>query len=397
MSPFDFRNSNSNNNNNSSSESSQDSDEELVAVEPIKQQQQQQQQPPPVVVVTPRQHSLAETAAYVLLAGAVAAAVALFSTHLPFWLDPTPDQAASTSVYQHAAYAYDPQRSHFDNSFLTYGTDYGLAVAMLLSAWSIACSSRSSSSTIRQQPQNSSLLLFQTHVTTSRGMLLTYMLSVTAGGMAHQTFTTLEQRNTMLFRILWTICVGSVTAASGFMGSVGTCWAAHDATMTTTTTSSRSCRNKIPVVPASFWIAYAVAVTAVVVVGGWSYQRPAADIFVAGITQFPSTFYVMALLVEGLPTLPLSKPWRWCGLVVFILNAPLLPLYPLLVYYCTDWSLGQVNAVLHTNLLLAWTGQGLVLRAVAAAWEQAHISPEPAVPVVRPKQQGSIQNKLKVR
>merc|ERR1712038_174600 len=49
--------------------------------------------------------------------------------------------------------------------------------------------------------------------------------------------------------------------------------------------------------------------------------------------------------------------------VGFILNAPLLPSYPCLVQY-TNLSLGVVNALLHTNLTLAWGMQ---------AWSVYHI------------------------
>jgi phage terminase large subunit-like protein len=294
-------------------------------------------------------------------------------------------------------------KSRFDNTFLTYGTDYGLALAMMVSAYAIAVKKKTSSSSCnnnnnnnkkndsfsssssssqqqQQQQQQQLVLLQQQHIFYSRAMLLTYMLSVLAGGIAHQYFTTLQSRNHTAgaFRFLWTVCVGSVTAASGFMGSIGAVWARYDGQQ-----EQRRRRVVVVVLNEQFWMAYAVVVTAVVVAGGWSYQRPAADIFVAGITQFPSTFYIMYLLYTGLPTLRLSKAWRYAGLVAFIANAPLLPAYPLLCVYATQHlSLGQVNLILHSNLLLAWCGQGRVLRAVTAAWEVSWgIPPPAAVPV----------------
>jgi hypothetical protein len=306
----------------------------------------------------------------------VAGVVALFSTHLPFWLDTTHNREASTAVYRTAFYRYDPEISHFDNTILTYGTDYGLALAMILSAWYLTKSSNNRNSSVSPSKDTTiSQQLLLSHEWRSRGMLLTYMLSVTAGAVAHQFFNTIESRNTWPFRLLWTICVGSVTAASGWMGSIASAWAAYD---------QQWHGSIFPVIPVPFWVSYSVTVTVIVMLGGWSYQRPAADIFVAGITQFPSTFYVMTLLWRGLATVRLSRQWRWTGMVVFILNAPLLPLYPLLVY-CTDLSLGQVNAVLHTNLLLAWSGQGRVLKAVAAGLDQASSPPPRAVPVMKQK------------
>lgn len=44
----------------------------------------------------------------------------------------------------------------------------------------------------------------------------------------------------------------------------------------------------------------------------------------------------------------------------FIGNAPLLPLYPLLVQY-TDWTLASINTLLHSWLLVMWGMQGLSL------------------------------------
>jgi hypothetical protein len=120
----------------------------------------------------------------------------------------------------------------------------------------------------------------------------------------------------------------------------------------------------LPIIPESFWIAYAICVTAIVVAGGFSFQRPACDIFFVGITQFPSTFFIMLILYAGLQKYGSIHPGvRAWGCVGFILNAPLLPLYPLLVQY-TDWSLGFINTLLHTWLLIAWTSQGLALRHV---------------------------------
>jgi hypothetical protein len=112
--------------------------------------------------------------------------------------------------------------------------------------------------------------------------------------------------------------------------------------------------------------------TAVVIGGGFSFQRPACDIFIAGITQFPSTFYLMYIFTFGLSaSMPTVQRWaRIVGVIGFILNAPLLPMYPLLVQY-TDWTLGSVNTLLHTWLLVAWSMQGIALRHVGQALQVA--------------------------
>lgn len=95
-------------------------------------------------------------------------------------------------------------------------------------------------------------------------------------------------------------------------------------------------------------------------IGYISFKRPACDIFIAGITQFPPTFYCMGALglrnwpkrgdvaaVKGESPIDLVRlSYRLMYYVGFIGNAPLLPMYPLLVQY-TDMSLGGINTLLH--------------------------------------------------
>jgi hypothetical protein len=60
--------------------------------------------------------------------------------------------------------------------------------------------------------------------------------------------------------------------------------------------------------------------------------------------------------------------------VGFIGNAPLLPLYPLLVQY-TDMSLAGINTLLHSWLMAMWGMQGISLLhicSVVAEFERAN-------------------------
>ncbi len=297
-----------------------------------------------------------------------ASAVAVFSTYFPFWSDPTMGEV-SPIIYQRASYQYQPD-SLFDNTPLTYITDYILAGVM--GAWVLSMGVSSNQMTKSEADVQFRQKLLQQHIFRSRGLLLTYLISVTAGGLAHHYFTSVESRNTLLFRLLWTICVGTVTAASGWMGSIGTVWAKMD--------QQNRCAS-IPVIPEVFWVAFATVTTLIVALGGWSYQRPACDTFVAGITQFPSTFYVMALIWKGLPLLPLSTNYRCRGAFAWILNAPLLPLYPILI--STGLQVGQINAILHACLCIAWSSQGSVLRTVAQAMAVEASPPPRSLPVKR--------------
>lgn len=276
--------------------------------------------------------------------GAVAgAAITGFAVWFPFALAPE----AAKKTYDWAFYNYEEGLSHFDNTAWTYGTDYGLAVVMAIVAASIMWYYR---------PGVSDRLCNR-----SAGLLMGYCVSVIAGGFCHQNYFTLEDRNSTSFRMLWTICVGTVSSASCFMGCSGT-------EVIRKFQEQPNCNPlllRIPLIPESFWWAFGMVVTAITAWGGMSFQRPACDIFIAGITQFPSTLYLMVffLTVEH-PKTTLSA--RMLGCTGFILNAPLLPMYPLLIQY-TDLSLASVNTLLHSWLCVAWSLQGYSLRCMIQA------------------------------
>lgn len=287
-----------------------------------------------------------------VLAGMVtAAAVLAFSVVLPHWLAPETAQ----DTYHHAGYDYDVALSHFDNSPWTYVTDYQLATIMVLLAWKLP---------VANQPKSD----LAAH---SQGLLLCYAVSVAAGGLAHQFYTNLEERNSLSFRLLWTLCIGTVTFASGFMGMIGSALAKQDVDLP-----------YLPVVPKSYWISYASCLTLWCAAGGMSHQRPACDTFIAGITQSPSTFYVMAILARGLLTQGIPLVTRLQGMIGFIFNAPLLPLYPFLLHH-TTWSLATVNTFLHAWLLVAWGNQGWCLATVERLLRAAQQPPPSAVPLKR--------------
>lgn len=259
-----------------------------------------------------------------VLGTAVSIGTVIFSLFLPHVMTPQ----AAKEIYVPAFYSYDPLWHHFDNTIWTYGTDYALAVVMGTLAY--RC--------LRAQSEATKLKR------RAAGLLICYALSVLAGGLAHQFYTTIEARNSLSFRILWTICVGTVTAAGGFMGSSGSEVARHFGGK---------------VVPEWLWIGFGVFTTAICVCGYISFQRPACDIFIAGITQVPPTAYMMGLGFFVLKN-KVSEFYRWQCIVAFILNAPLLPMYSLLVH-STELSLATINTLLHTWLLVAWGNQSLSL------------------------------------
>ena len=279
-----------------------------------------------------------------LLLGTLAGAVVTwFAVWFPFALAPE----AARKTYDWAFYNYEEGISFFDNTIWTYGTDYALAVVMLVLSLSILKLSRPGVS--------------DTLCNRSAGLLLGYCVSVIAGGYCHQYYLSVESRNSLSFRLLWTVCVGTVSAASGFMGSSGT-------EVIRKFQQEPNCDPmllRIPLIPESFWWAFGAFVTAICAWGGFSFQRPACDIFIVGITQFPSTFYLMTFFITARHR-KTKLSARIMGVLGFILNAPLLPMYPLLIQH-TDWSLASVNTLLHSWLCVAWSLQGYSLRHMIQA------------------------------
>lgn len=298
-----------------------------------------------------------------------AAAVSAFSIELPFVLAPW----AAEQTYRTAFYQYDPLHSFFDNTAWTYGTDYGLSVIMTsLGLWIVSGLPSSSTRALRWL---------------SAFLLWSYAISVTAGGIAHQFYFTTEQRNTLGFRALWALCVGSVTTASGWMGCIGSELLRQLAIEEKGLFSQQrpillpSRKLVVPVIPEGFWIGFGLGATLICMLGFMSFQRPACDIFVAGTTQVVSSVYMMAVVGWSFRNHPYIRgSFRVVGVISWILNAPLLPLYPLLIQY-TDWSLAQVNTFLHCWLLVAWGLQGCSMQHYIQALHKATSKPTKAIPL----------------
>jgi len=248
-------------------------------------------------------------------------------------------------IYQKASYEYDPAISLFDNTIWTYGTDYALAtITAGFAIWILQTSNRSSRDVHKRVARASAT------------MLILYSVSTGAGAIAHQHFLTVESRNSMVFRLLWTICVGTVYLAAIPMGIIGS----ECLRIFQPRPNCPPLLKTIPLVTNAYWMFYGAIGAIACALGFMSFQRPACDIFIAGCTQTPSTFYFLAFLVSVEHPL-ITKFMKLYGVVGFICNAFLLPLYPILV---RNFSLATTNTVLHTNLCIAWSLQGLVLQRV---------------------------------
>ncbi len=256
-------------------------------------------------------------------------------------------QEVGEKIYPKANYVYEPSKHHFDNTIWTYGTDYGLAcVTGFFALWILQTSSRSA----REDHKPLARI--------SATMMVLYSMSTLAGAIGHQFFLTIESHNTLVFRLLWTTCVGTVFLAPCAMGIIGNeCLRIFQ--------PRQGCPPILKTMPRltdTYWIVYGLVGLIVCALGLASFQRPACDIFIAGTTQTPCTFYCMAFLylVEH-PKF--TKTMRIYGLVGFIMNAFMLPLYPFLILNL-EWSLPATNTLLHTNLCVAWSLQGLVLQRI---------------------------------
>jgi hypothetical protein len=210
-------------------------------------------------LVVRRQSSIREASLHATSGSLVSGAVFLFSIYFPFILAPW----AASRTYTPAWYQYTVD-SVFCNSAWTFGTDYFLA-AVLASLQSMIPTSRPVSSAVAWR---------------SRGLLASYCLSVLAGGLAHHFYVELPMRNTWHFRLLWTCCVGCVTFASAFMGSIGSELARVDESLKDVIAA------RIPVVPEPFWLAFGTFMTVVCAIGGISFQRPACDMYVSSAITF---------------------------------------------------------------------------------------------------------------
>ena len=279
---------------------------------------------------------------------------------------------ASRKTFLSASYNFDGVNTYFDNTIWTWGTDYLLSVLMIYGAFKCLYATRSETG--------------ETNVIATRpirlhafALLFGYSISCFCGAVAHQTYLTLDSLNTPSFRALWTLCVGNVTFANTFMGMAG----ADICRKLNQPANKHQILFRVPIIPSWAWLLYGGYMTYSCWCGDLSCKRPACDIFIAGITQLIPTLYCEIVMLSRrwsdassyLEAKATSKDvvadgirvrYRLMFYIGFLLNAPLLFIYPLAVQY-TSLSLGTINAMLHSNLCLAWGMQAMSLHHIAKA------------------------------
>lgn len=251
-----------------------------------------------------------------------------------------------THIYVPVGYAYTSKV--FDNTALTYATDWAVAGLMTFGVMSIVRTARPSALRTR-----------------AVAMFVLYAISVLFGAQGHKDYTSLELMNSKAFRVIWSVCVGAVTAAGGVQGAIAT------EILIGTPAGVKPTVKLGPLpfrpLPEWFWVAYSCTFTTIVFFGGISMQRPAADIFIAGFTQAPPAVYITLCSLVNAKRAPLVSRGV-CALLMasFFLNAPLIFAYPIVLRY-TNLSLGVINASLHAWLALAWGLQCAALRLYCIA------------------------------
>jgi len=285
----------------------------------------------------------------------ISVATLQFALWLPFNIPVV--ALAAIKTYVPAWYQYDVEHTKFDNTLWTYSTDYILTAVMLFLA--IRCLMETAPDKCPRKDRASLKLRLY-----SASLLLCYGISTLAGGWAHQHITSIEMLHSVRFRVLWFLCVGNVSFASCYMGLIGR-----------EVQQVFGVRGAVPLGPWWFWPAYGSYMAAACALGYISFKRPACDIFIAGITQFPTTFYCLVTLglrkwpsgaVAGdgkskdSPISLVRLSYRIMYYIGFIGNAPLLPMYPILVQY-SGMSLAGINTLLHSWLMIMWSMQGISL------------------------------------
>lgn len=256
---------------------------------------------------------------------------------------------ASSKTCEPASWDYDPAISEFDSSLWTSCTDFVIAVGM--AAFIFTLLSR------LYQHDNTDRLCIRL-----AGLASMCMISITIGGTCHLVYGTVESRNSLSFRILWTLCVGAIPLSNIWMGCCASEIVRKFQESEESSAVSSPMFQRIPLIPEYFWCLYGLTGFAFMAMGWASFQRPACDLFVVAVSQAVPSLYIMIVLVLlDHPKVRFSA--RILGVVGLYFHIPLLPLYPVLVQ-STDWSLGAINTLLHSWLAVSWSLQAYSLQHI---------------------------------
>mmetsp|Transcript_1881 Transcript_1881/g.4348 ORF Transcript_1881/g.4348 Transcript_1881/m.4348 type:complete len:291 (-) Transcript_1881:195-1067(-) len=239
-------------------------------------------------------------------------------------------------------YVFSPQGSNpylsttiFDTTWWTWLTDYAVAAMCAFMAWRLATCSGDWGV---KWP--------------GMALMLAYSIPTLLGGMVHQAagHWGVEALNSGLLGWGWVFTSAMVGLQGGVMLFIARGYLVNQT------------RLRFPLLVLSneaCW-AHTVLVVLGVLAGVFRCTRPAADIFLLGVTQAWPVMYVMAALASG--TTACSFTSAWCA-GSFALLSPTILIYPLLVD--AGFVVGHINCFLHAVIFVAWFGQGLGVLRVA--------------------------------
>lgn len=217
----------------------------------------------------------------------------------------------SPSVYIKAGWEYDVRYAEFDNTAWTWATDYLLVPWMGYVAYKLFAL-RDHYSTSR--PNEAFVEIQDSFSIWSCLLFLLCLTSVLFGGIAHQTQLAPHALvdTPVIFRTLWMLCVGSVTLAVVPIGICATKlhhWynfqrrqlillpKQHQRSPLSVNASGATGVLRDLLVPEWIWVFYGFLITYALHLGYFSFQRPAADIFVVGAMQTPPTAYLLFVVL----------------------------------------------------------------------------------------------------
>ena len=250
-----------------------------------------------------------------------------------------------SKLYTPANYVYD-HTTVFDDTILTWGTDYILAIThTLLCLRILSCKTSSANSTLKS---------------VATLLVASFALSTFCGAICHQFLYNKIDR--WYFRLLWRICVGSVGAAGG---AIGLC-AGELAKIPLG--KGEIVHFPVPVLPSYFWKVWGAFFFGVIWIGAYSMKNPACDIFLTGVTQAPPTLYLAFVLVNRSSWKSIVPMETIIILLVGLLsNCLLLPGYDFMNYL--KLRDGFCNVFLHTVLFCSWSAQAVTLRTFVSKLE----------------------------
>ena len=252
------------------------------------------------------------------------------------------------AVYRPAWWVFDSTHARFDGTSLSWSTDLVMAATFVFNV--LQC--RESHPILRWSSWN-----YVLSALSSIGGCTGHVFfgSLVADGRDFDASLDVSLNRTG-FRLNWIATIGLLAAAAAPTGVLASWFAAQ------TAPRPHHAAWRPPVVAPIVWWLYVAGCCMCICVGGISFQRPAADVLLAGSVQtIPVLYLVWA-----------SRPWWTTQLLLGATgSAVLIALYHVLFHAFPTVSLGAINCVCHLLVAVFMVIHGMAFRAVAASFTRA--------------------------